>query len=104
MIPSIARDAVKIKCKFENAKMVGNYECAYALGVLNASLGMEKVTDYKDIADLKQKIYAHAADFTTENKNLQQMYKILTDYEPGKVFDEQMRELFDMGFADKSWE
>ena len=38
MVTLLAKNAVQIKCGFENAIMTGNYECAYALGVLCATV------------------------------------------------------------------
>ena len=34
LVSELAKQAVNIKCGFENAKMTGNYECAYALGIV----------------------------------------------------------------------
>lgn len=31
MVTLLAKNAVQIKCGFENAIMTGNYECAYVL-------------------------------------------------------------------------
>ena len=51
MVPVLAKNAVRIKCNFQNAGMTGNYECAYALGILNAQLGLPEITEYEDIVD-----------------------------------------------------
>ena len=84
MVPVLAKNAVRIKCNFQNAGMTGNYECAYALGILNAQLGLPEITEYEDIAALKQMVH------------------LLKEYEAAPVADEQMRELFTMGFHDKN--
>ena len=52
MVPVLAKNAVRIKCNFQNAGMTGNYECAYALGILNAQLGLPEITEYEDIAEM----------------------------------------------------
>lgn len=101
MVPILAKNAVKIKCNFPNAVMTGNYECAYALGILNAALGLEEVTDYKDIADLKEQILSYACEYQPEEENMRQMLHILKEYEASDEINDQMKELFDMGFADK---
>nr|MBP8836392.1 DUF3837 domain-containing protein [Lachnospira sp.] len=54
MVPVLAKNAVRIKCNFQNAGMTGNYECAYALGILNAQLGLPEITEYENIAALKE--------------------------------------------------
>ena len=56
MVPVLAKNAVRIKCNFQNAGMTGNYECAYALGILNAQLGLPEITEYEDIAALKEQL------------------------------------------------
>ena len=108
MVPVLAKNAVRIKCNFQNAGMTGNYECAYALGILNAQLGLPEITEYEDIAALKEQLLEKAADYKTEVLPL--AYAIfladantdLKEYEAAPVADEQMRELFTMGFHDKN--
>ena len=80
----------------------GNYECAYALGILNAQLGLPEITEYEDIAALKEQLLEKAADYKTEDAGLKQMVHLLKEYEAAPVADEQMRELFTMGFHDKN--
>ena len=101
-IPVLAKNAVRIKCNFQNAGMTGNYECAYALGILNAQLGLPEITEYEDIAALKEQLLEKAADYKTEDAGLKQMVHLLKEYEAAPVADEQMRELFTMGFHDKN--
>lgn len=101
MVSLLAKNAVHIKCNFENACMTGNYECAYALGILNYNLGLEKITDYGNLVELKEKIIEAAKGYQTEDQKLLQMIHILKEYEASEEIDSQMRELFDMGFADK---
>lgn len=36
MIPLLAKNAVSIKCKYNDAGLTGNYECAYSLGIIAA--------------------------------------------------------------------
>jgi hypothetical protein len=101
MVLSLAVNALRIKCGFENACMTGNYECAYALGILSAQLGMEKPDKVENIKDLKEDVFIKAKDFTTDDKKLMQMVHILKEYEPSDIFDLQMQELYFMGYADK---
>ena len=35
MVPILAKQALARKCEFSNARMTGNYECAYALGAVS---------------------------------------------------------------------
>lgn len=56
MVTLLAKNAVQIKCGFENAIMTGNYECAYALGVLCAISGQQQYENYGNIIELKKKV------------------------------------------------
>lgn len=101
MVSLLAKNAVQIKCNFENACMTGNYECAYALGILNYNLGLEKIADYENLVQLKEMILEAAEEYQPEEQKLLQMIHILKEYEPSEEMDNQMRALFDMGFTDK---
>ena len=39
MVVSLVRTAIQTKCRYDNARMTGNYECAYALGILTSQEG-----------------------------------------------------------------
>lgn len=101
MVPLLAKNAVKIKCGFEHACMTGNYECAYALGILTAAAGIDEITDYKTIADLREQVLEKTESFQTDEPALNQLIKLLKDYEASEVTDDQTSELYRMGIADK---
>lgn len=101
MVSLLAKNAVKIKCGFENAVMTGNYECAYACGLLSASEGLEKIEDYQSISELRNKILAQTNGAAGEDNNIKRIVQMLNDYEPSDCFDEQMKELYSEGYADK---
>ena len=46
MVPILAKQALARKCEFSNARMTGNYECAYALGVVSGALAIPKAVSY----------------------------------------------------------
>ena len=54
MVPLLAKQALARKCEFTNAKMTGNYECAYAIGVVTGALDIPKEETAKDLVELKQ--------------------------------------------------
>lgn len=101
MIPLLAKNAVLIKVGFENAKMTGNYECAYALGVLSGAAGIPKEEDFQSIGQLKEKVFGQLNDYTTQDTKLNQMIKMLNEYEATEIFDNQMKELYNIGYIDK---
>ena len=88
MVTELVKTAVAAKCLYDNAGMTGNYECAYSLGLLSYIEGL----DEKDQVTELESIY----------KKIKQLIKILGDYELKPKFDEQMNELYHMGYADKT--
>ena len=101
MVPLLAKNAVQIKCKFSGAVMTGNYECAYALGILTAAAGLPEITVYGSIAQLKAQVISAVETFQPDEEALQRLIEMLKEYEPSDSLDEQMRELYIVGFADK---
>jgi hypothetical protein len=101
MVPLLAKNAVQIKSGFKNARMTGNYECAYALGILTANAGLDIIDTYENIIDLRQKTLEQLENFKCEDDKINQIYSLVKDYEASLVFDDQMKELYRMGFADK---
>jgi hypothetical protein len=101
MVPILAKNAVKIKCNFKKAVMTGNYECAYALGILTASAGIQQVKTYENLIALKEKVMVQIQDFKTEDLELIRLQQLVEAYEPSDVIDGQMKDLYSIGIADK---
>lgn len=101
MVPILAKNAVKSKCGFENAGMTGNYECAYALGILTAAAGNPQVIEYESIIELKTKVMSQLQSFVTEEQGLKRLMQMVSEYEPSSAIDGQMKELYSIGIADK---
>lgn len=102
MVPLLAKQAVQIKCNFENAVMTGNYECAYALGIVSALTGQNKAEKYESILELKNNVLDNMGQYSTDDEKINRLLDMLKSYEPSGVIDEQMRELYSMGFDDKT--
>lgn len=102
MVPLLAKNAIKIKCTFPHACMTGNYECAYALGILCATAGIPEITEYHNMIDLKEKVMQLTSQYQTEDAKVSQLIKILNEYEATDVFDDQMKDLYRMGIIDKN--
>lgn len=101
MVTLLAKNAVQIKCGFENAIMTGNYECAYALGVLCAISGQQQYENYGNIIELKKKVFDNMGQFSSDDKKIKRMVEMLESYEPSEQMDNQMEELYSCGFKDK---
>ena len=62
MVAELAKQAIKIKCGFENAKMTGNYECAYALGIISKEAGISLKEDFVNLVELREYIENNIKD------------------------------------------
>lgn len=101
MVPILAKQALARKCEFPNAKMTGNYECAYALGVVSGALAIPKEENVINIVELKNKIEPQYKALSSDDEQIKKLILLLEDYEPSDIFDEQMLELYNDGYADK---
>ncbi len=102
MVPILAKQALARKCGFTNARMTGNYECAYALGVVSGALAIPKEENVTNLVKLKNKIEPQYKEAASDNEQIKKLVSLLGDYEPSDIFDEQMRELYNDGYEDKS--
>ena len=93
MVTELVKTAIATKCLYENARMTGNYECAYSLGLLSYLEGLNDSV-YKDVMENVDKI-------NTQDEKIKQLVKILKDYEITPKFDAQMDELYHMGYQSK---
>ena len=90
MVPILAKQALARKCEFSNARMTGNYECAYALGVVSGALAIPKEENAANLVELKNKIEPQYKKLSSENeqikkfKELEEM-KIPVDFDFSQV-------------------
>ena len=101
MIPILAKQAVMRKVDFPNAKMTGNYECAYALGILSARLGME-LNPPDSLIVIHKEVCEKLKSYKSEGERLNQLIKIIMEYEPSDKYDEQMKELYLDGYEENN--
>lgn len=100
MILMLAKDALKTKVKFDTAIMTGNYECAYALGLVTGYCNVKKCESYNDISTLKEQVMLNVTETSFTDDRLKRLYEMLVEYEPSEKFDNQMKELYDMGIEE----
>ncbi|MFV0466078.1 MAG: DUF3837 family protein [Lachnospiraceae bacterium] len=109
MIPSITRQAIIIKCKLKTSVMIGNYEFYYAAGLfLNLSQGAQpdSISTPSELAAWIRPILHQMTDQegVTED-SMKYLMVLLQKYEPSKSYDDQMKELFNMGLnEERPWE
>ena len=82
--------------------MTGNYECAYALGILTSQEGVEPEGTITELKSVYDKVISGISAIRTDDKKIQQLIAITSDYEVTDKFDEQMNELYHMGYNDKN--
>ena len=102
MVVSLVRTAIQTKCRYDNARMTGNYECAYALGILTSQEGVEPEGTITELKSVYDKVISGISAIHTDDKKIQQLIAITSDYEVTDKFDEQMNELYHMGYNDKN--
>jgi hypothetical protein len=101
MVPSLARQAIIIKCKNDTSVITGNYELAYALGFIVNQTGIIFPGDYEDMKDLQEKVLTALEGKELEDERLGRLYRMLQHYKPTDGMDEQMGELINMGLGEK---
>ncbi len=102
MIPLLAKNAVRLKCTYQEAGMTGNYECAYALGIVSAYTGQEMKDLIEDFQAFKQQVMENAGDYQGSDSKMKRLFELINEYEASEVNDEQILELYHMGYEDKT--
>lgn len=101
MVTSIARQAVIIKSKTGNSIILGNYECAYALGLLSKAVSMEEDDSPQDMRQWHEEVMSRMEGFASEDARLMEIVRIMKAYEPTENVDDQMRQLYHAGYTEQ---
>ncbi len=105
MVTSLARQSVIIKANREDNMLLGNYECAYALGVMSLVSGIPLSDEREDIRVLHQDFLKRLKDYAPKNHQEEQLKKILLRYHPDAETNEEMKELLEWGLKeDRLWQ
>lgn len=92
MVTSIARQSVIIKCNMQKAVMLGNYEFYYGAGVLARLEGLEIPDDIQPV-QLKELLEEKLKGVVPKDEKEAYLVKIILDFRPDEIYDEQMKEL-----------
>ena len=79
-----------------------NGKCELTSQELEAGKARENTYRFELPAELKNKIEPQYKKLSSENEQIKKLILLLCDYEPSDIFDEQMRELYNEGYEDKS--
>lgn len=101
MIPLLARQAIIIKCKNDTSILTGNYEMAYAIGLIVNLTGIIFPGDYENMKDLHDKTLQALEGKEPHDERQKNLIQMLRRYHPTDDFDEQMGELINMGLSEK---
>lgn len=104
MVQSIARQSVVIKCNLHASIMLGNYEFYYAAGLVHKLMGTEAVEVAQPRAMIET-VHTLMDQYETEDEREHHLKRMLADYEPEDVLDEQMQALFWEGLhEERMWQ
>lgn len=92
MVTSIARQSVIIKCNMQKAVMLGNYEFYYGAGVLARLEDLEIPDDIQPV-QLKELLEEKLKGVVPKDEKEAYLVKIILDFRPDEIYDEQMKEL-----------
>ncbi len=105
MVTSLARQSVIIKAGREHNSILGNYECAYAIGVMSKVSGIPLPDERTDMKTLHRNFTEKLSSYAPQNKQEKQLRKILMAYKPSPELDEEMKELLEWGLQeDRLWQ
>ena len=69
---------------------------------MSGALAIPKEENVTNLVELKNKIEPQYKEAASDNEQIKKLVSLLGDYEPSDIFDEQMRELYNDGYSDKS--
>lgn len=100
MILELAIQSVQTKIKLKSATMLGNYEFYYAAGILCRELNLTVAEDIKP-KELHAYIDGLAVEKEFDDPTVAHLIKMIHFYMPEEQYDEQMKELFQVGLNGK---
>ncbi len=100
MVRSIARDAVIRKTLRDVNIITGNYEAAYAIGLLLHRLQAEMPDGIQRIEELKELLFEKLDNHEASDEREKILIDMLREYKPSDVWDEDVEALFVWGFQD----
>lgn len=100
MVLELASQSIQTKIKLGSSTMLGNYEFYYAAGILCQKLGLAVEEDIQP-RELYDYIRSQTDEKEFDDPTVAHLVKMIHYYMPEEHYDDQMRELFQWGFAGK---
>lgn len=101
MIHDIARSAVIRKTQKDVNILTGNYEAAFAIGLLSKICGIEVSTQSRSLLQMQEQIIAGTAACPADNERVRVLIRMLKDYKPSPLWDEDVEAMFERGLAEE---
>lgn len=100
MVRDIARGAVIRKTQKDVNIITGNYEAAFAIGLLCRICSVTVDDVDKDIAVMKEQLMGQIGGWETGNEREKVLIRMLKDYKPSNVWDEDVEAMYQSGLSE----
>ena len=105
MVRSIARYAVIRKTQKDVNILTGNYEAAYAEGLLFHILNLHPKTEELSVRRLKEDLMEALQGYVPADDREKHLIHMLEEYKPSDIWDEDTEAMLKMGLEeDRIWE
>lgn len=100
MIHDIARSAVIRKTQKDVNIITGNYEAAFAIGLLGNICSVTTNSDKKSVADMKEQLMEQIASYEPQNNREKILIHMLKAYKPSPVWDGDVEAMYARGLKE----
>lgn len=100
MIHDIARSAVIRKTQKDVNVITGNYEAAFALGLLSQICGITIDGGSKSVSHMKAQFVEQAGAYQPQNDREKILIQMVENYKPSDVWDEDVGRMFEKGLEE----
>ncbi|MCU6761804.1 Domain of uncharacterised function (DUF3837) [uncultured Roseburia sp.] len=105
MVQSIARYAVIRKTRKDVNILTGNYEAAYAIGILSNILQTLPDMELKSVTKLRQQLLEKLEGYQPGNQQEDVLIQMLREYKPSDQWDEDVEAMLKWGLEEnRIWE
>jgi len=101
MVLTLARDSIILKCMRNHNSILGNYECAYALGLMSRLSGIALPEGNTDLKMMLNEFLEKSKGYKSVSEEERRLLHILAAYHPAAELDEQAMELLKWGMTEE---
>lgn len=100
MVQDIARGAVIRKTQKDVNIITGNYEAAFAIGLLSKICSAAVDDSCQSIAKMKEDLMGQIGGYEPRNDREKVLVRMLKDYKPSEVWDEDVAAMYQRGLKE----